>query len=230
VKVYWARAGGGRNFGDSLAPRLLAHFGIEAEWARPRRAQLLSIGSVIHQAYPRWRGVVLGTGSLRPDLMGWLSHARVLAVRGALTRDGCELPASTPLGDPGILVTDLFRVRRRNGPVAIAPHHVDDDMARRHPGAPRIDMLADHAEVMRAIARSRLVITSSLHALIAADALGVPHILEPHPAVIGGLHKFTDYASAFGDTITPGVERLTDRHAMRERQALLRDCYRNLLQ
>jgi hypothetical protein len=71
------------------------------------------------------------------------------------------------------------------------------------------------------IAGAALVYTSSLHALIAADALGVPHVLELS-TTIGGLHKFRDYASAFGESIEPEKPRLTDRGAMAERQRELR--------
>jgi hypothetical protein len=58
--------------------------------------------------------------------------------------------------------------------------------------------------------------------MIAADALGVPHIVVPHPDVIGGMYKFEDYASAFGVRLRPGKIRLTPRSLMEERQAELR--------
>jgi Polysaccharide pyruvyl transferase len=76
--------------------------------------------------------------------------------------------------------------------------------------------------VLGTIAAARLVITSSLHALIAADALGVPHVLELSDKVTGGIYKFNDYGSAFGDRIVPGKERLTDRAVMAQRQEGLR--------
>ena len=78
------------------------------------------------------------------------------------------------------------------------------------------------------MAGASVVYTSSLHALILADALGVPHVLEPHEAVIGGMFKFQDYASAFGEEIRPRQERLTDRAAMAQVQAALRDQFGRL--
>jgi hypothetical protein len=50
----------------------------------------------------------------------------------------------------------------------------------------------------------------------------VPHIVVPHPDVIGGMYKFEDYASAFGVRLRPGKIRLTPRSLMEERQAELR--------
>lgn len=103
----------------------------------------------------------------------------------------------------------------------LIPHYVDKAMIERHSG-PVIDITGRPEYVLGAIAAAGLVITSSLHALIAADALGVPHILEVSPNVTGGMYKFNDYASAFSERIVPGKERLTDRTVMAQRQEGLR--------
>jgi hypothetical protein len=98
----------------------------------------------------------------------------------------------------------------------------------RHPRTPRSSVTGDPRKLLLDIASAEVVYTSSLHGLIAADVLGVPHILEPYEKVRGGLFKFEDYVSAFGETITPGVERLTDRAAMQRRQDQLRAAFRSL--
>lgn len=236
ARLYWYRGSERerRNFGDSVAPLLLRSLsGREPVWCAGPEAELVTIGSVMSQIPDRWSGVVLGTGTIRAGLRRDLSRARVLAVRGARTREACALPPRTALGDPGILVPDLFPDVRRSAtvPVVVVPHYVDKDLARRYPTAERVDILSDHRTVLAGIARGRLVVTSSLHAMIAADALGVPHMVEPHPRVIGGLWKFEDYASAFGSgvrPVRPGVRRLTDRSAMVERKAEMRSLYHSL--
>ena len=230
VRVNWcSTCGAGHNFGDQLTPVLLAHYGIRHVWAPPLRAQLLVVGSILSKVPSGWRGTILGTGYIKPVTRRDLRRARALAVRGALTRRQALLPATTPLGDPGILVPLLID---RAGPQvgdAVAPHYIDHDLAGRHPGMAVIDILRDPVEVVRAIAGVQGVLyTSSLHALIAADALGVPHVLELADT-IGGLHKFTDYASAFGAApIVPGQVHLTDRAAMEERQEVLDGLFRSL--
>jgi len=125
-------------------------------------------------------------------------------------------------GDPGVLVVDLPRDLVDARPIVLVPHYVDKLMVERWPGVPVIDIMGSPEQVLGAIEAAELVITSSLHALIAADALGVPHVLELSDKVTGGIYKFNDYASAFGDRIVPGRERLTDRAVMAQRQEGLR--------
>lgn len=225
MRANWCRScGAGRNFGDQLTPVLLRHFGHQVTWAPPARAQIVCAGSILSKVPNGWSGIVLGTGFIRAGMRKDLRRARVLAVRGALTRAACRLPTSTPLGDPGILVADLLGKPEPGGVLAI-PHYVDHDLVARHPDATVLDIRSAPVQFVNRVAGASFVYTSSLHALIAADALGIPHALEPHAAVIGGLWKFQDYASAFDTMIQPGVARLTDRHVMAERQAALRSLF-----
>jgi len=223
VRVNWcASCGGGANFGDQLGPILLRHYGFKVVWSRPAGAELVTVGSILSKVPNGWRGTVLGTGFIRPFMRKDLRRARVLAVRGIGTRDACKLPVSTPLGDMGILCVDL--PRKATDPVGelVVPHYVDHDIVARHPDATVVPITAKPDVLMGAIAAADVVYSSSLHALVAADALGIPHVLEIHPNVHGGIFKFNDYASAFDERIRPGRARLTDRTAMAERQAEMR--------
>ena len=223
MKLNWcASCGGGRNFGDQLGPILLRHYGIPVEWAKPAAAEIITVGSILSKVPGGWRGIVLGTGFIKRGMTKDLSHARVLAVRGVLTRRAANLPATVPLGDLGILVSDLPRDPAPSSGAIAVPHYVDHDLHARHPEARLVPITSDPAALLGPIASADLVYTSSLHALIAADALGVPAVLEPHPLVHGGLFKFQDYASAFGGRIRPGVAYASPRPEMMERQAELR--------
>jgi hypothetical protein len=224
VRVNWCRTcGHGGNFGDMLGPRLLLRAGIIAEWAMPDQAQLVTVGSVLSKFKPGWRGTVWGTGLIKETTRSF-TRARIISVRGELTRDRAGLPKSTPLGDPGVLVVDLLPGPVTTHPLSlIVPHYVDHDMIHRHLGRRVADIAGDPDKLLDDIASSNLVFTSSLHALIAADALGVPHVYEPHPAVTGGAWKFNDYLSALGEPgIKPGVERLTPRRTMLAKQREVR--------
>lgn len=223
LRLNWcATCGGGRNFGDQLGPILLRHYGYRVMWSPPAAAELVTVGSILSKVPNGWRGTVLGTGFIRAGMHKDLSRARVLAVRGTHTRRACGLRPGVPLGDMGILVTDLPRATVAPIGVLVIPHTVDRDIAARHPGAVVVPAWSDSATILGSVAAASVVYTSSLHGLIAADALGVPHVLEMHPGVHGGLFKFGDYASAFGERVMPGVERLTPRAAMLERQRELR--------
>ena len=227
LKVNWCNTcGWGRNFGDQLTTRLLTRYGIKHEWAPPTRCELIGAGSILSKVPRDWAGAVWGTGLIRPGMHADLRHARILALRGELTAAHVKHPRPRPtyaFGDPGILVIDLPRADVEPTSVLLVPHYVDKDMVNRYPGERVLDITAPAEQVLGTIASARVVITSSLHALIAADALGVPHVLEPHPRVTGGLHKFMDYASAFGERVIPGQERLSDRATMLVRQAQLRE-------
>ena len=226
LRVNWCKTcGWGKNFGDNLTPRLLTHYGIAFEWSPPGRCEMIGAGSILSKVPRFWTGAVWGTGFIRSGMHTDLRTARVLALRGQYTRSHVKMPRGHKpfvFGDPGILVSDLPRDDVEATDVLLVPHYVDHQMVARHPGLPVQDITASSQHVLGAIASARTVITSSLHALIAADALGIPHILEPHDSVVGGLFKFQDYASAFDDRIIPGRERLTDRTVMAIRQAGLR--------
>ena len=223
LRLNWCRGcGGGHNFGDQLGPILLRHFGYEVEWASPATAEIVTAGSILSKVPNGWRGTVLGTGFIRAGMHKDLSRARVLAVRGELTRKACGLPLGTQLGDLGVLVPEVFARGHHEGGAVVAPHYVDHAMVARHPGARVANVVGPPALFVMTISSADLVFTSTLHGLIAADALGVPHVLEPHGDVIGGMFKFQDYASALGQRITPYVERLSPRAAVTERQQELR--------
>lgn len=223
IRLNWcATCGGGRNFGDQLGPVLLRHYGFRVKWSRPATCELMTVGSILSKVPPGWPGTVLGTGFIRPGMRKDLSRARVLAVRGTSTRDACRLPLRTPLGDMGILVIDLPHEALPSTGTLVLPHTIDHDIAARHPDARVVPMTSDPAALVAAVAAAELVYTSSLHGVVTADAFGVPWVLEPHPSVHGGLFKFRDYASAFGQRIAVGVPSLTPRDAMAERQAELR--------
>lgn len=145
----------------------------------------------------------------------------VHAVRGRLTeevlrktgylRDG-ERPA---LGDPGLLYPDLipdWREIPKTCEVAVVPHYYDQAAGRRLCARMKAAGVSavfvnvselDPLEVVRQIAAARKVLSSSLHGLIVADAMGLPnrrltfggHGSREATAISD--FKFRDYYSAF---------------------------------
>lgn len=228
MKVNWcAGCGRGSNFGDQLGPLLLRAFGIEPVWAAPADAELITVGSILSKVPDGWRGTVLGSGFIRAGMTKDLRRARVLALRGTLTRGATRLRATPVLADPGILAPRLWVPAHGDG-LAIVPHYVDHELAKRYPHARVVDITAPPADVVAGITGASRIITSSLHGLITADAYGIPHSVEPHEDVIGGLFKFRDYVSAFGEKIRVGRTRLTSRAAMEARQRELADVFASL--
>lgn len=162
-----------RNFGDLLGPvivqELVAQLGLAPRPADRRR--LLAVGSVLHFGRPG--DVVWGAGrnvKAGPAPVG----LDVRAVRGP--RTATDYPGASVGGDPALLLGGLrphllVDPARRSG-IAVVPNlnelaQLSDHRAVLSPRAPL-------ARVLRGIARSTLVVGSSLHAVIVAEALGVP--------------------------------------------------------
>lgn len=179
--VYWSPSEGEahENFGDVIGPLIVAALASEQPATSP--ARLLSVGSILHAAE---RGdVVWGTGlnaKLHRPLPRDVSSLDVRAVRGPLTRAalvaaGVTVP--TVFGDPALLLPRAFPhvlewTQTKTRDVTVIPNL--NDLAE-YQGDPRtISPLEDVWTVVRAIAESSLVVGSSLHALVIADALGVP--------------------------------------------------------
>lgn len=199
------------NFGDLLGPlivrELVTELGLRP--ARERR-RLLAIGSVLHFGRPG--DVVWGAGrnakaGAPPDGLD------VRAVRGP--RTAADYRDTVVGGDPALLLgglrPDLLVDPARRTGVAVVPNlnelaEVSDRRAVVSPRAPL-------AQVLRGIARSTLVVGSSLHGVIVAEALGVP--ARAVRAVAEPAFKYEDYYLATGrdpdEVVARSVEEALER-------------------
>jgi len=211
------------NFGDLLGPLIVAEIvrrkGLTASApTSPSDADaaapvLFSVGSVVQFARPG--DVVWGAGVNGKSLSALgtaLSSLDVRAVRGPETRRELQQRgAAVPevYGDPALLLPELWpalldatdRKRRR---VLVAPN-LREYRAERAAGGARgeravLNPQRPLGEVIRTIAESELVVGSSLHALIVAEALGVPAV-----GVVSAVEHPLKYADYYGGTGRPGV-------------------------
>lgn len=206
---------GGRpfaNFGDEITPWLVDELtGIRPRWSAMKAADLVCVGSILDR-YVRdgASGYVLGSGVRDPIALQGRSIdlERVLLVRGSMTRELLGASATLPLGDPGLILGEMLVPSRRREGVVVVPHFTELASAAslRHLDAAstvgwRVLLPNMHPMHMgRSIARASLVVTSSLHGLVFADALGVPAQLVTMSA---GSHseprfKYSDYSSSLG--------------------------------
>lgn len=170
------------NFGDFLAPvvvsRMLAAKELLAEEPVSEAATLLSIGSVLH--FAKDGDVIWGSGrnGKIPDESHAFSRLDVRATRGPLTRRFLEskgIGAPEVYGDPALLLPHLFPTRFKRAPLAgkigIVPNLNDL-------GAIDCDQLIDPTRrwdlVIDEILSCEMIVSSSLHGLIVADAFGIP--------------------------------------------------------
>lgn len=180
------------NFGDEIGPMLVR--ALAPNDARGT-GRLLSVGSVIHFG---GRGDVVWGAGINGKVRQTLQHPLdVRAVRGPLTRavlQGHGVAVPEVFGDPALLMPRLFNVpvgERRE--VLIMPnlnelHRVTDERV--------VSPLGDPFEIVSAIRGAEFVIASSLHALVIADAYGIP----ARPLVPGAEHafKYLDYYAGTG--------------------------------
>lgn len=199
------------NFGDALTPWLLRRGGVIPLLATASTADVAGVGSILEMLPEEFEGAVWGSGSLRGEAME-LSAARFLAVRGELTKELVRGAAKAALGDPGILVSRFMKRPQRRWRVGVVPHHMHEDdplwarLAASAPGEVKvINVRRGPSAVLRDIASCEVVLSTSLHGLITADAFGIPAVwTRREPDLWGGQFKFDDYESA----LTPGRTRL----------------------
>lgn len=217
----WMRLGSStrrpfRNFGDELSPLLVtAVSGRPVEWTPPRKADLVSVGSVFELAGKHPSGAaVWGTGlrgEPRADVATKVLQnlGEIVAVRGPRTREALSLAPQTPLGDPGLLSYLLVKpntvLKSRR---VFVPHFTTWNSREgrallakaRSRGFDIIKPSLPPLEVLRCIAGANFVLSSSLHGVIVAHSLGVPASL----LTVGGKAgqepewKFRDYFESIG--------------------------------
>lgn len=183
------------NFGDLLGPFIVGRLVPQSGEPNPEARRLLSVGSILQ--FARDGDVVWGTGvnGKMPEESLRATRLDVRAVRGPLTaevlrRRGIEVP--DVFGDPGLLAPNLLGVRRAEEPTIRLTSIPNLNEYRAWAGRPGlVNPRSRFRKVIEAIARSELVIASSLHAIVVADVLGVPvvPVLPAHEAIF----KYQDY-------------------------------------
>lgn len=198
------------NFGDDLTPWLLPFYGVHPVHRVANRARLAGIGSILEFLPESYDGAIWGSG-LMNEAPHPLPAARVLAVRGPLTRELIGAPVDVALGDPGILVARHVRRRDVRWDVGLVPHghhrgH-EDFLALARSAGIRVRVINVHAPAARVVPEITAcdrIITTSLHGLITADAFGIPALWTMlDPGLTGGDFKFRDYEAV----VTPGQSR-----------------------
>ena len=219
--LHWLKNGrsAAQNFGDFLSEILLQRILITPKF---HADAYHLIGSVISDGWVRddlyyvgnEEGTVAFWGcGLRDDrpLSAWtLQHSRFFGVRGPKTRRVLNLPAHTPLGDPGLLMPLIHQPKgpsRAGARESICVIHYQD---------PRSDAeIADETGVSRvfrasipasidaalgiidAIASAEFVLCGALHAAVTACAYGSPFAYYDS-GYIDTPFKWEDFSESIG--------------------------------
>ncbi len=221
-----------RNFGDVLGrilvERIVGRLRISLDRtpdATHEPRTLLAVGSIMHFAPPG--ATIWGTGvnyKVPKRVSSQANTLDVRAVRGPITarmleRSGCVVPPV--YGDPILLLPEYFpelgRWMRAEGPdVLVVPNLNDYPSARQEAEALGFDILdptAPTEHVLRRIVAANFVIGSSLHAVVVADAMGIParfvqstgeHILKYRDYLAGSGRPATIIADTIADALRMG--------------------------
>jgi pyruvyltransferase len=214
--TYWKPQTGGVNFGDELGyvivALMLARKGRTVIDQASVAKQLLAVGSILHMA--KDGAVIWGSGlnGNVPEENHRYSTLDVRAVRGPITRQflaarGISAPAI--YGDPALLLRELaadrFQLTGQHR-VGIVPNMFDlpkvSEAPERFTGLRIIDPMRSWDVVVREILGCELILASSLHGLVVADAFGIPARylrLSDHEPTL----KYEDYFRGTGRQLAP---------------------------
>ena len=215
--------------GDRLNTLIMKHvFGFEITRHTPLNCELSGIGSGLGQftyadspwisAAERLTGIIWpetyiwGTGFIKYGMTKpfYRKKMHFAAIRGKLSLRCAEAilgeKIACSLGDGGILSDQLLvRMPEKMYSCGIAAHYKEQnhpafsDLASQIPNSILIDVKEDPLEVIKKIAQCECIISSSLHALIVADSLGIPNIhLRVSDVMLGDGFKYDDYYSSYG--------------------------------
>lgn len=220
MKCYWWShpcKAGVYNFGDLLTPMLMKYYGAShciRAVSSPADADLLVVGSILQGVPEQNSPIILGAGSLTDKTLN-IPKAKVYALRGLLTKERLGITDDVVVGDPGLLISRILPVTQLAldakaedmKPIGIVPHwkHYASSRLERYRSDPRFKFINPRCkpeQVAKEICSCSSIIASSLHALIVADAYGVPNVRLNFNDGLRDVcdFKYEDYYSAIART------------------------------
>jgi pyruvyltransferase len=197
----------GPNVGDQLNPYLISRLALrKIIHVRTNIIRHIRVcGSTLDSASQA--SCIAGSGSISgKSLRKRLNPSTVYALRGNLSlqlaRDNlCDLGFECPLGDPAVLMNQLYTpLAIKKFRLGIVPHYVDEALiAASLEGSSSDDVTLISVslgveEFIDRISECNFLLSSSLHGLILADTYGIPNRrIIVSDKIIGGSYKFHDY-------------------------------------
>lgn len=196
------------NFGDILNPYLAEKLiKKEINWIDPKyyeKENYLLIGSILSDT--NQNSIVWGSGFISENSFCKEVPKKVLAVRGPKSREKLlEQGISCPevYGDPALLLPKFYNPKNilKKYEIGIIPHYVDKNhvflskMKNNMKKINIIDIQNNNVEnFIDEVLKCKLIISSSLHGIIVADAYNIPsYWIRFSEDIVGGNFKFLDY-------------------------------------
>ena len=193
------------NFGDQLVGPILKWICNEdIKWVDSQyNGKLLCVGSELALNLKKPNDVIWGYGAKLPRNIKIPPETKVLALRGpntALLVQGCQCKV---FGDPALFTPRFYNPEgmKKIYDICVIPHFTDAQYFNiNDPKIKVVDILSDKWELINNMHRSNLILSTSLHGCIVAEAYGFPVVwIKPKGSIVGGLEfKWNDYFSSTG--------------------------------
>lgn len=200
-----------QNFGDYLAnpiwDYMMQYYHLDPDYVSDKTYHVYTVGSIIMLGYQD--ACIWGSGLLRsePEKSQWgrnkYRKLDVRCVRGPetmrrLKENGYDV-SKCVFGDPGLLMPLIYQPKEGEKADYVVVRHMSQSTADKN----QVDIMTDDwKSVIDQIYNSRLVISSSLHGIIIAEAYGIPAILLG-PVQFNDYFKYNDYYYSTGRTEYP---------------------------
>lgn len=201
TKAFWFQA---KNFGDCLTPVILkALLNESVELCRDGNGRWILAGSIIHTAHDN--DIIFGTGSFKNHGTN-AQNLTVLAVRGPLTAE--KLNIKTAYGDAGLIMPMIYPKSKSTKKFGVVPHYVDFDDAHKRVPELCIDVRnSNPLPVIDAITSCSVILSSSLHGIVIAEAYGIPAFrttfANSYSKICSFDYKHEDYYLGTGRKLPP---------------------------
>lgn len=231
MKIYHSTCAYNKNFGDILAPYIVEKLTkYNVEWAKASESDAVFIGSIMEHLPAQYTGIVAGIGSARSSTRKDLTQAKVLALRGELTKSITKInEKKVLLADPGLIapnVVDVSNVDKKYD-IGVILHYADRNF-KPEPQHHIISITSGIENVITEASKCERIITSSLHGLILADSLGLKRKWVLYDRVQGNGFKFRDYATSIKENIHPNVWSKANKNIIEEKQGQLLEMFKCL--
>lgn len=215
---------GCQNFGDAINKVILKYLNISYEDSNYSECDLLAIGSVLNNVITDREDDcdradnnkinIWGSGFIkrRTGREKFIRNVNICALRGKYSKMRCENAlgyklSGITLGDPGILISRVlpFKNIEKKYDVGIILHYVDkgsgylNNIKLCNKKSCVIDIQDNPEKICKQINECKMILSSAMHGLVAADSYGIPNKwIRLSDDVVGGNYKFDDYYSAYG--------------------------------
>lgn len=216
IKVHYSSSK--ENWGDQLSPVICKMIsGRDVVHAKVTRCDMIAIGSILSRVKEHIfakRIHVWGTGFIKPVRKHKIRHY-IHALRGKKSAELLTNVDVKVFGDPGLLCDQLIPNHNnilKQYDLGIVPHYSEREhpkllaFMKNNPEVAFVDIFSETLSFLQKLTTCRFILSSSLHGLIAADALGIPNCrFKLSKNIIGGDFKFQDYYSIFDIALPTSV-------------------------